>query len=366
LTRLGYPYAGQDHYPSASNVRVYAEPRNIAVNLPVVIPESRRSAEPRSLILLVEDNPVLRDGVQMVLEADGFRVISANHGREALEYMHAECPDLILSDISMPEMDGFALFDAVRARPEWIAIPFIFLSARGGREEVFKGKKLGAEDYLVKPIDSQELVATIRSRLARSQEILLAQVQQAYESSLIMLSNAIELRDQYTRGHVERVMKYSEIIAKHMGMDSGQIKTLQFGSILHDIGKIYIKEEILKKPGSLDDDQWNEMKRHPVIGAELVKNIPYLAPAIPVIRHHHERWDGGGYPDGLAGEHIPLEARIVSVADSLDAMTSSRVYQESCSMKEAWEELLRGSGHQYDPAIVKVIQQNWEEILSAM
>lgn len=327
-----------------------------------LITGAKEQANPGAVILVVEDNDILRQGIQLLLEADGFTVYTAPNGLQALELMQYNCPDLILSDISMPEMDGYAFFEEVRARIEWIAIPFIFLTARGSRYDVYEGKKLGVEDYLVKPINHQELLTTIRSRLARSQQLLLAQLQQAYELSLIMLSNAIELRDEYTRGHVERVLQYSVILARRMNYPVSQMSALQFGSILHDIGKIHIRENILRKPGPLEVDEWDEMKQHPVIGADLVKNIPYLRPAIPVIRHHHERWNGSGYPDGLAGRAIPMAARIVAVADSLDAMTTNRVYHAACSLPQAYERVINGRGTQYDPDVVDAFQAAWEDI----
>lgn len=313
-------------------------------------------------ILVVEDNDVLRDGLRLLLELEGYLVVSAANGRDALERMSSFSPDLILSDINMPEMDGFAFFEAVRRRPEWVPIPFIFLSARGGREDIFAGKSLGAEDYLIKPVNRQELVATVKARLTRSQELLFAQLQQAYEASLIMLSNAIELRDQYTRGHVERVMAYSVAIARALGFSAAQLTFLQFGSILHDIGKIYIGENILRKPNALNFGEWTEMRRHPELGADLVKNIPYLEPAIPIIRHHHERWDGRGYPDGLAGADIPFGARIVAVADALDAMTSARAYQHPCSPEFAYREIVACGGTRYDPEVVDAFRSVWGEI----
>lgn len=313
-------------------------------------------------ILIVEDNDVLRQGLQALLEAEGFSVHTAVHGIDGLEKVKANLPDLILADISMPEMDGYAFFEAVRSRPEWISIPFIFLTARRGREDVFAGKKLGAEDYLVKPVTRQELVTTIRSRLERNHQLLLAQLQQAYESTLIMLANAIELRDQYTRGHVERVRDYAAAIATQMGWTSTRINHLQYGSILHDIGKIHILDTVLTKPAPLNEDEWVEMRQHPIIGVEMIKNIPFLAPAIPVIRSHHEHWDGSGYPDGLSGEEIPIAARIVAVADSLDAMTTSRSYRVALTPDEAYAEVLRCSGTHFDPAIVNAFKAAWGEI----
>jgi putative two-component system response regulator len=304
-------------------------------------------------LLIVEDHDILREGLQLLLETEGYCVVAAMHGQDALRQMENITPDLILSDISMPEMDGYTFYEAVRARPEWVAIPFIFLTARGDRNDVFTSRKLGVEDYLVKPIQRHELITTIRSRLERSQQLMLAQLQQAYETSLIMLANAIELRDKYTRGHVDRVMEFTVLIAEKLGLSSIQISSFRFGAILHDIGKIYIREGVLRKAGPLNHLEWNEMKRHAEIGANLLRNVPYLSGAIPIIRHHHERWDGQGYPDGLAGEAIPLGARIVAVADTYDAMTTERVYHNENTPEQAIEEIRTGSGTRYDPVVVE-------------
>lgn len=315
------------------------------------------------LVLVVEDNDIMRRGIQLLLEADGFMVLSAVHGSEALDIIKSNrAPDLILSDISMPVMDGFAFFEAVRKQTEWVAIPFIFLTAHGSREDIFEGKKLGVEDYLVKPVNRQELLTAVRSRLARSQELLLTQLKEAYKASLKILSNAIESRDHYTYLHVERVMDIAQAVAREMGLDHTQLEALQYGSILHDIGKIHIPEKIMQKPGPLNDEEWAIMKLHTVKGAELIQNIPYLAPAIPIIRHHHERWDGMGYPDGLTGEAIPLTARIVAVADSFDAMTTARVYHAARSLDQAYQEILSCCGTRYDPQVVDTFQRVWGEI----
>ncbi len=303
-------------------------------------------------ILIVEDHDILREGLQILLETEGYRVTTAMHGKDALQQMENLVPDLILSDISMPVMNGFEFYEAVRSRSEWVAIPFIFLTARGDRDDIFTSKKLGAEDYLVKPVERQELITTIRSRLERNQQLMFAQLQQAYEASLIMLANAIELRDKYTRGHVERVRDLSVQIAEQLGLSDSQIYVLRFGAILHDIGKIYIREGVLRKAGPLDHDEWEEMKRHAEIGADLLEKIPYLTSAIPIVHYHHERWDGKGYPEGLVGDAIPLEARIVAVADAYDAMTTARVYHAESTSDQAIEEILQNSGARYDPRVV--------------
>lgn len=314
-------------------------------------------------ILIVEDNDVLRQGLQVMLESEGFQVRVASQGLEGLEQMQMMPPDLILADISMPEMDGYTFFNVVRSKAEWLSIPFIFLTARGAREDIFAGKRLGVEDYLVKPVPRQELVTTIRSRLNRSHELLLAQLEHAYQASLIMLANAIELRDHYTRGHVERVRDYAICIARNLGWTKTRMSQIEFGSILHDIGKIQISKAVLTKPGKLSNAEWDEMRRHPEIGAEMVKNIPYLAPAVPVIACHHERWNGSGYPSGIMGEEIPLAARVVAVADALDAMTTTRSYRTALTIEQAYSEIMKYSGEFYDPGVVSAFQGAWDAIL---
>jgi putative two-component system response regulator len=310
-------------------------------------------------LIIVEDNNVLREGLKEMLSFEGFTVLSASNGREALKEMSAVTPDLILSDITMPEMDGFAFFNAVRSRPEWITIPFIFLTARGEREDVLAGKNLGAEDYLIKPLSRNELVTAVRARLARSRQLRVAQLQQAYEASLTALANAIDLRDRYTRGHVERVTAYTLALADTLGWQEWRLEQLRFGAILHDIGKIHIREATLLKTDPLNDEEWIEIKRHPVIGAEMIRDIEYLAPAVPVVRHHHERWDGKGYPDGLEGEKIPAGARIISITDSFDAMTTNRPYHTAKTLEEAYQEIERCAGKQYDPSLVSAFQRAW-------
>jgi HD-GYP domain-containing protein (c-di-GMP phosphodiesterase class II) len=222
---------------------------------------------------------------------------------------------------------------------------------------------MGAEDYLVKPVTRHELLTSLRSRLERSNQLQVAQLEKAYESTLIVLANAIEVRDNPTYKHVERVRDHALVIAQALGWTSGHQSYLEYGSILHDIGKIQISDQIIKKQGPLDQSEWIEMKKHPLIGEEMIKNIPFLAPAMPVVRHHHERFDGSGYPDGLAGEAIPLAARIVAVADALDAMTLAfRPYRRPFTAAEAYQEVLRCSGTHFDPMVVRAFQRVWDKI----
>jgi putative nucleotidyltransferase with HDIG domain len=168
------------------------------------------------------------------------------------------------------------------------------------------------------------------------------------------------MRDRYTRGHVERVTAYALLIARQLGWQGKRLEDLRFGSILHDIGKIHIRETTLRKSGPLSDREWEEIKQHPLIGAEMIRDIPYLVPAIPAVLYHHEQWDGCGYPHGLAGESIPLVARVVAVADSFDAMTTTRAYQAARSLDQAFEEIVNASGTLYDPRVVVAFRKAWD------
>jgi putative two-component system response regulator len=311
-------------------------------------------------LLIVEDNHDLRNGLKDILTFEGYSVLAAGNGREALEQMQAFRPDLIISDITMPEMDGYAFYDAVRARPDGVTLPFIFLTARGEREDVMRGRNLGAEDYLIKPVSRTELVAAVQSRLARFRQLQVAQMETAYQAALTALANGIEVRDRYTRGHVERVTAYSLAIAEQLGWTGPRLDTLRYGAILHDIGKIFISEEILTKSGRLSDEERLQMVQHPANGADMIKDIPYLEAAIPVIRYHHERWDGSGYPFGLEGDAIPVEARVIAVADSFDAMTTDRPYHGAVTLEEALQKIQDASGSLFDPMVVGAFSRAWQ------
>ena len=316
--------------------------------------------EQKGIILIAEDNEVLRTAVEEMLTIDGYVVLTAENGVEALTYMKSLTPDLILSDIAMPEMDGIEFFQQVRQNPDWLSIPFIFLTARGTKGEILEGKGLGAEDYLVKPIESDELLTIVQSRLARSQQLRMAQLRESYKSSLLMLANAIEARDQYTRKHVDRVMAYAILLAKEMGWQGNRLEELRFGAILHDIGKIHVRETTLCKNGPLNDEEWEEMRQHPILGADMIRDIDYLKPAEPAIRYHHERWNGKGYPYGLAGDKIPIMARIIAVADTFDAMTTTRAYRKALPVEAAYNEIVSGSGERYDPLVVDAFLRAWD------
>ena len=334
----------------------------------VTVAKDRPVRDDRSTLLVVEDDPAMLVALRDILEGAGYTVLTAANGRVALDVLAGEHPALILSDISMPIMDGIELFEAVRKTPNGAGVPFIFLTARGTREDIFAGKSLGADDYITKPITSQELLAAVQARLQRSNELMLLQLSAAYKASLRVLANAIEARDSSTRDHVERVSAYAQALARDLGWDDAQRSAVEFGAILHDIGKIAVRESILSKRGPLTDEEWDEMRMHPTVGKRMIEGIPYLAPAVPLVQWHHERWDGGGYPDGLRSEHIPPEARLLTVVDTFDAMTSDRPYRRALDPESALAAIVEGSGSQFDPAMVQAFLRCWErgEILQIL
>lgn len=321
-----------------------------------MIPEP--NSDKRS-ILIVEDDPALLIALRDILEGVGYQVRTAQNGQLALRLLQDEQPSLILSDITMPVMDGFELFESVRQLPGGIGIPFIFLTARQTREDIFAGKTLGADDYITKPVSRKELIAAVEARLRRADEIMLVQLKEAYKASLQVLAAAIEARDEYTRVHVDRVYSFSRAIAHELRWDEARMEALEYGAILHDIGKISVRESVLRKPGSLTEEEWEEMRGHPLVGARMIEGIPFLAPAVPIIRHHHERWDGSGYPHGLQGQQIPEAARLLAVADALDAITSNRPYRAAESPETAYEIIMDQAGRQFDPGMIAAFQACW-------
>jgi putative two-component system response regulator len=307
-------------------------------------------------LLVVEDDPAMLIALRDILENAGYIILTAENGRDALDILSNSKPELILSDIAMPVMDGFDLLEAVRQRPTGATIPFIFLTARGTREDIFTGKSLGVDDYITKPVTSKELLSAVRARLQRADEFAMMAQLLAAKDSLRVLANAIENK----RYHVERVNAYAQAIAAELVWDNKQRDALEFGAILHDIGQVRIPEIILLKAGPLSDEEWEEMRRHPEEGARMIDGIPYLAPAIPIVLHHHERWDGTGYPYRLNGEAIPIEARVLAVADTFDAMTSDRTYRKALHPNVAYKEIIKQSSHQFDPTVVQAFLKCWE------
>ena len=312
-----------------------------------------------SKILLVEDDALLLEVMRNILEAEGYEVHPAVNGKQALGVFVNLNPDLVISDIMMPEMNGFELLEAVRLQPSGVTVPFLFLSARTERGDVSRARVLGVDDYLFKPFDAPELISAVRTRLDRRRVVELFDSRSAHLQTVIMLANVIEARDPYTAGHIERVRRLALNLAFALDWSNEQIVILEFGAILHDIGKIIIPSQILKKTGPLDENEWLLIRRHPEEGAKMLEGVDHLKSAIPYVLYHHEWWNGSGYPKGLSGDKIPREGRLLAIVDAFDAMTTNRPYHVSMTAKEAIAEISQNRGVYFDPEMVDVFLNSY-------
>lgn len=311
-------------------------------------------------ILLVEDDALLMDVMTNILEEEGYELSCAPNGKVALDLFAASRPDLVISDIMMPEMDGFELLRSIRMMPGGITVPFLFLSARAERSDVTLARKLGVDDYLFKPFDAPELVEAVRARLNRRRAVELFDTRAAHLQTVIMLANVIETRDPYTAGHLERVRRLALNLAFALDWGPSDIAILEFGAILHDIGKIIVPSLVLKKTGPLDEAEWKMMRQHPQAGAKMLEGVDHLRPAIPYVLYHHELWNGNGYPFGLREEQIPREGRLLAIVDAFDAMTTNRPYHVSISAEEGLAEIERNKGITFDPHMADVFVKTYK------
>jgi len=305
-------------------------------------------------ILLVENDQQTRQEISQILQIENYTTIQAADSVDALKIMDRLKPDLIISDILLPNIDGIQFYKKVREKQSWVTIPFIFLANQNTLDQIRKGKELGVEDYLIKPVEAEDLIRTIQGKLLRAAELEVAHIGQAYLETVTVLANAIEGRDIYTRGHVERVAMYALLLARELRWPPSHLRILELGARLHDIGKIRVPDHILNKPGPLNNEEWNIMKKHPSIGANILRGISHMQPAIPYILYHHECWDGTGYPEGLAGREIPIEARLLAIVDVYDAISSRRPYHPGLNHHQVVETLRSESGKRLDPDLLKI------------
>ncbi len=323
--------------------------------------------------LVVDDEPGVRRSLVRMLQAQGFRCFEAGTGREALQVLESigDTP-LVVSDMRMPELDGMGLLEAVRrAYPD---TSVIMLSGLSETTIAVDCLHRGAADYLLKPISMSELQARVaralekralvlqnrfyQATLERQVQAQAQRIQQLFLQGVQMLARALEAKDAYTRGHSIRVSQYAVGTARRLGIDGQGLDGIRLGGELHDIGKIGTREAVLHKPGTLTDDEFRQITEHPVLGERMLSPLAGEQPdVLRIVRSHHERLDGRGFPDGLRGERIPIEARIVAVADSFDAMTTRRPYRESRPPAEAMVELRRVAGTQLDPQAVEAFVQ---------
>ncbi len=308
------------------------------------------------LILAVDDEEALLGLMVRILTRQGYRVMEAQNGAEALARVEEEIPDLIFLDLRMPGMGGLETLQHLKADQRTALVPVIVVTADA--DEKVRALDLGADDFVAKPFDPAELLARTRAHLRLRQAI---QDLDNAESILVSVARLVEVKDAYTEQHVERVAQVAVQLGRMLGLSQEELKALQRGALLHDIGKIGISERILKKPGRLTEDEFEEMKRHVLIGEEICWPLRTLRGALSIIRNHHERWDGSGYPDGLAREEIPLMARIVAVADVFDALGSDRAYRRALPPDQVLRILSAESGHSLDPLLVDLLMRLIDE-----
>jgi putative two-component system response regulator len=307
-----------------------------------------------SRILLIDDEDVIRGLMAEILESAGHDVVSAETAESALVLIDQDDSfELVVSDVMMPGLSGLELLETVRARQA--SLPVVLVTGAGTYDTLSQALTRGAAGLVTKPFTHAELKSAVEhavERASRSREDLRERLLAPTLASA--LANAIEARDSYLHGHCERLASLAVRLAELRGLSAEEIEAVRLGGILHDVGKIGIPDRVLLKPGPLDDEERAIVEQHPAIGDKLLEPLDLLASARPVVRHHHERWDGTGYPDKLAGEAIPLSARIVSVADSLEVMTSRQLYRHPRTPGEVVEELRIHQGGQWDPRIVAI------------
>jgi putative two-component system response regulator len=319
--------------------------------------------------LVVDDEPAVRGFLIRMLQAQGFQCYEAATGLEALRILdRIGEPPLLVSDMRVPEMDGISLLEEVRARYPDTSV--IMLSGVSETNTAVDCLHRGAADFLLKPISMNELHARVgrvlekralvlqnryyQENLERQVQEQAQRIQELFLQGVQMLARALEAKDAYTSGHSIRVSQYAVATARHMGFAGHSLDGIRLGGELHDIGKIGTSESVLHKPGSLTAEEFDQIHQHPVLGEQMLSPLAHDSPdVLRIVRSHHERLDGRGFPDGLRGEKIPIEARIVAVADAFDAMTTRRPYRESRPPADALAELRRVAGSQLDPEAVE-------------
>lgn len=321
----------------------------------------------KPLILVADDSPVNIDLLLDILKAD-YRFGVAKNGLKVFEYLQKNKPDLILLDIMMPEMDGFETCKRIKSDPRFKDIEVIFITALTDARYIAQGFETGAVDYITKPLKAAEVKARVKTHitLKKMKEVLsrqnvileeridqkTAQLQEMFLATVNAMTMMSESRDPYTAGHQQRVARYAAMIAEHMELAPDQIESIRIAGMLHDIGKIRISTALLNRPGQLFTAEWDLIKMHPAVGYAILKDIPFPWPIAEIVHQHHERINGTGYPRGLSDGQILLEAKILAVADVIEAIISHRPYRPARKIAVALKELKGNRGILFDGAVV--------------
>ena len=286
----------------------------------------------REHVLIADDEPQNLDLLADFLHREGYSISRAEDGRSCLEAFASARPDLVLLDVHMPPPDGLAICRMIKADPETRLIPVMMVTGHAQSGDRIQGIESGADEFITKPIDRTQLIARVRSLL--SLKTFTDELERA-ELVLLTLANSIEGKDPYTAGHCERLSAWSAVLGQAVGLPAEEITALRRAGIVHDIGKVAVPDAILLKPGCLDPEEIRILQQHPILGEEICRPMKSFRRVLPIIRHHHEKLDGSGYPDGLKGSYIPLTARIMTIVDVFDALTTERPYKPSLTLGEA-------------------------------
>jgi putative two-component system response regulator len=289
---------------------------------------------PPKRILVADDDAAVRELLTLLLEDRGYHVLACEDGAQALERFEAEQIDLALLDVMMPNLTGFEVCESVKSDPATRLVPVVLITGLSQAEDRIRGIECGADDFLSKPVNKEELLARVKSLLRLKH--FTDELEHA-ETVLCSLALSIEAKDPYTEGHCERLSKYSVALAGRLGLPEEDRVALRRGGIVHDIGKVAVPEHILLKPGPLTAEERGVIEQHPAVGERVCSPLKSFRHVLPIIRHHHERQDGSGYPDGLQGQSIPLTARILQTVDVYDALTTDRPYRKALRADEAFE-----------------------------
>ncbi|MFY9980771.1 MAG: HD domain-containing phosphohydrolase [Candidatus Sulfotelmatobacter sp.] len=306
-------------------------------------------------ILVADDQASGRELLEEFLSTQGYKVITVGDGAAALQVLNTHPIDLVLLDIMMPKLTGFQVCEEIKGNPETHLIPVILLTALSDRQNRLEGIKAGADDFLTRPVDSSELLARVRSLLklkSRTDELERA------ESVLFSLARSIESKDPYTHGHCERLADYAVALGRQAGLSEDEVIALRRAGVVHDIGKVAVPDAILLKPGRLTEDEWAIVRQHPVVGERICEPLRSFRLVLPIIRHHHEKCDGTGYPDGLRRDAIPMPARILQIVDVFDALTTERPYKKALPVPDALRTVREEVGKGWwDPDIFHLFEQ---------
>ena len=313
---------------------------------------ARRPTHGAPIVLIVDDGETNRTLIEAFLGGLDCRVRTAADGPSALEVVRTEPPDLVLLDVQMPGMNGYEVCRRIKELPRGRLLPVVMITAFDRAQDRVRALEAGADDFMTKPVDRVELQARVMSalRLKAVYDTL-----DSAEQVIFSLAAAVEAKDRYTEKHTSRVAENARMIGARMGLPERALDALYRGGIIHDIGKIGIPDAILLKRGPLDAEEQKLMRMHPLIGESIVRPLRSAVPLLPIVRHHHERIDGTGYPDGLKGRAIPHLARIVAVCDAFDALTSDRPYRRARSVDDALRSLMDGADRQWDGEAIEVL-----------